>query len=141
MIPIIENTYASKGLYQELLNPLCRKYELTDTQLIILLYLEDSNPADSAAMIMHSQRLKKSVVSNSIAELKKKGLVSSSFHEGNRKTKHLQITEEARQIIDEAKKIQQDFIDILTGGLEKREVEELNSLIARVNQNMQEYKR
>ena len=102
MIPIIENTYASKGLYQELLNPLCRKYQLTDTQLVILLYLEDSNPADSAAMIMRFQRLKKSVVSNSIARLKKRGYVTSSFREGNRKTKHLQIAESARPIIEEA---------------------------------------
>ncbi len=141
MIPIIENTYASKGLYQELLNPLCRKYELTDTQLVILLYLEDSNPADSAAMIMRFQRLKKSVVSNSIAELKRRGFVSSSFHEGNRKTKHLQTTEEARPIIEEAKKIQEDFVDILTRDLDEKEVEELNRLIAKVNHNMQEYRR
>ncbi len=139
MIPIIENTYASKGLYQELLNPLCRKYQLTDTQLVILLYLEDSNPADSAAMIMRFQRLKKSVVSNSIAQLKKRGYVTSSFREGNRKTKHLQIAESARPIIEEAKMIQEDYVAILTKGLSEEECEELNLLIDKVNRNMQEY--
>ena len=41
MIPLLESAYASKGLYQELLGPLCKKYNLTDSEVIILLYLAD----------------------------------------------------------------------------------------------------
>lgn len=139
MIPIIENTYASKGLYQQMLNPLCRQYELTDTQLVILLYLEDNNPADSAAMIMRCQRLKKSVVSNSIADLKNKGLVDSSFHEGDHKTKHLIVTAKAKPILEEAKKIQEEYYKVLMQGLSLQEEEKLNSLLEKVNRNIERY--
>lgn len=141
MIPIIENTYAGKGLYQELLNPLCRKYELTDTQLIILLYLEDNNPADCASMIMRCQRLKKSVVSNSIAQLRERGLISSSFLEGNHKTKHLQVEEKAAQIVEEAKEVQDLYYSILTKNLSFEEKETLNLLLEKVNRNIEGYRK
>ena len=139
MIPLLESIYASKGLYQELLGPLCKKYDLTDSELIILLYLEDSNPADTATRIVASQRLKKSVVSVSIDDLEKRGMIESYHEQGDRRTKHLRVMDPAKPVIKEAKKIQERYYDILTDGLSPAEKGQLNEYLKKVNQNISGY--
>ena len=139
MIPLIENIYAGKGLYQELLSPLCRKYELTESELVILLYLADRNPADTATKIIHSQRLKKSVVSVSIDGLLKKGLISSFYHEDDHRTKHLTVNETAKPIIREGKKIQDQYYELMTEGLKDEEKDSLNRILRKVNRNIGRY--
>ena len=136
MLALLENVYGAKGLYQQLLGPLCKKYDLTDTELIILLYLADRNPADTATKIIRSQRLKKAVVSVSIDDLEKKGLISSYYQENNRRTKHLKVNEEAKPIIKAAHKIQDEYYETLTQGLKKEEIDLLNRLIKKVNRNI-----
>ena len=108
MFSIIDNIYASKGLYQELLGPVCKKYNLTDSEVVILLFLK-GNDGDTATDIVLRQRLKKSVVSVSLKDLLDRGLISSTYLDGNRKSAHLKVTEKAEEIILEAKKVQDDY--------------------------------
>ena len=139
MIPLLENAYAAKGLYQELLGPLCKKYDLTDTQIIILLYLADSNPADTATKIVRSQRLKKPVVSMSIDDLENRGMIESCYRDGDRRSKHLKVLDDARPIIREARKIQDRYYSLLTEGLDEEEKDQLNSCLKKVNENISGY--
>ncbi|MCR4855700.1 MAG: MarR family winged helix-turn-helix transcriptional regulator [Erysipelotrichaceae bacterium] len=139
MIPLLESIYGAKGLYQQLLGPLCRKYGLTDTEVIILLYLADKNPADTATEIIKAQRLKKAVVSVSIDDLEKRGLISSVYAKEDRRIKRLMVNEEAWTIIREARRIQDEYVALLTEGLEKDEVSELNKYLKKVNNNISRY--
>ena len=139
MIPLLESAYASKGLYQELLGPLCKKYNLTDSEVIILLYLADNNPADTATEIVRFQRLKKSVVSMSLDDLENRGMIESCYEEGNRRTKHLKVKDNAREVIKEARKIQEQYYQLLTEGLEKKEKDQLNDYLKRINRNISGY--
>ena len=139
MIPLLESAYASKGLYQELLSPLCKKYELTDTEVVILLYLADPNPADTATEIVRSQRLKKSVVSMSVDDLESKGLIRSYYEEGDRRSKHLKVMDPAKPIIREARKIQDRYYELLTEGLENEEKDQLNRYLETINRNISGY--
>ena len=139
MIPLIEHIYASKGLYQQLINPLCRKYDLTDSQVAVLLYVADPNPADTAAKIIKSQRLKKSLVSMSIDDLEKRGLLTSYYKEGDHKSKHLKVNEEARPIIEEALRIQEEYYALLTKGLSEKDKVTLNRCMSLVNMNISRY--
>ena len=139
MIPLIESVYAKKGLYQEMLGPLCKKYDLTDSEVIILLYLADRNPADTATMIIRSQRLKKSVVSMSIDDLENRGMIESYYLEGDHRTKHLKVLDSAKPIIKEAKKIQDQYYDLLTQGLKENEKDLLNTFLKKINRNISGY--
>ncbi len=139
MIPLLESAYASKGLYQEMLSPLCRKYDLTDSQVVVLLYLADPNPADTATEIVRKQRLKKSVVSMSVDDLQSKGLIESYYRDGNRRTKHLKVTDAARPIVREARKIQDRYYELLTQGLKNEEKDQLNGYLERINTNISGY--
>ena len=140
MFSIIDNIYASKGLYQELLGPVCKKYNLTDSEVVILLFLK-GNDGDTATDIVLRQRLKKSVVSVSLKDLLDRGLISSTYLDGNRKSAHLKVTEKAEEIISEAKKVQDDYYKLLTEGLSKDEKNNLSSYLKIVNNNIKSYRK
>ena len=140
MFSIIDNIYASKGLYQELLGPVCKKYNLTDSEVVILLFLA-GNDGDTATDIVLRQRLKKSVVSVSLKDLLDRGLISSAYLDGNRKSAHLKVTEKAEEIIAEAKKVQDDYYKLLTEGLSKDEKNNLSSYLKIVNNNIKSYRK
>ena len=140
MFSIIDNIYASKGLYQELLGPVCKKYNLTDSEVVILLFL-NGNDGDTATDIVLRQRLKKSVVSVSLKDLLDRGLISSTYLDGNRKSAHLKVTEKAEEIISETKKVQDDYYKLLTEGLNKDEKNNLNSYLKIVNNNIKSYRK
>ena len=139
MIAFIENIYAGKGLYQELLSPLCRKYDLTESELVILLYLADPNPADTATKIIRSQRLKKSVVSISIDDLEKRGLIESYYLNGDHRTKHLRVLEKATEIISDAEKVQDNLYELMTQGLSEKDKDEFIRISEMVNGNIERY--
>ena len=140
MFSIIDNIYASKGLYQELLGPVCKKYNLTDSEVIILLFLA-GNDGDTATDIVLRQRLKKSVVSVSLKDLLDRGLISSAYLDGNRKSAHLKVTEKAEEIVLDAKKVQDDYYKLLTEGLSKDEKNNLSSYLKIVNNNIKSYRK
>ena len=136
MIPFVETIYGAKGLYQELLSPICKKYDLTDNEIMILLYIADEKTADTAKELISSLKIKKSVVSMSIKDLEERELVHSSYSETNRKIQHLEVDEKACEIISEAKKIQEEYYDIITKGLGKTEKKIFNKLLDKVGMNI-----
>ena len=87
------------------------------------------NDGDTATDIVLRQRLKKSVVSVSLKDLLDRGLISSTYLDGNRKSAHLKVNEKAEEIILEAKKVQDDYYKLLTEGLSKDEKNNLNSYL------------
>ncbi|MBR4471349.1 MAG: MarR family transcriptional regulator [Erysipelotrichaceae bacterium] len=103
------------------------------------MYLADRNPADTATMIIRSQRLKKSVVSMSIDDLENRGMIESYYLEGDHRTKHLKVLDSAKPIIREAKKIQDQYYDLLTQGLEENEKDLLNTFLKKINRNISGY--
>ena len=140
MGPLIENVYASKGLYQSLLTPLCRKYDLTDSELIILSYFSN-NSGDTASDVVSSQRLKKSVVSGSIKDLVDKNLIEGFYLDGDRRSFHLKLTEDGKDVAREVKKIQCSFYNLITDGLSEEEKEVLKSSFKKINKNIRKYKK
>lgn len=141
MVSVIDNIYASKGLYQQLLSPVCKKYNLTDSEIVILLFLSRKQDGDTATDIVSNQRLKKSVVSESLKDLQDRGYIVGEYLEGNRRSLHLKLKKEAWTIVDEAKKIQKNYYNILTDGLNDEEKNNLKSYLKIVNKNIKKYKK
>lgn len=141
MFSIIDNIYASKGLYQELLSPICKKYDLTDSEIVILLFLASKPDGDTATDIVLRQRLKKSVVSVSLKDLQDRGLITSSYLDGNRRSLHLDITDKAKDIVLEARKVQEEYYKILTEGLSSKEKTNLRNYLEVVNDNIKRYRK
>ena len=140
MGPLIESIYASKGLYQTLLAPLCKEYSLTDSEVVILMFIY-YNDGYTATDIVFSQRLKKSVVSESLKDLMDKGLVVGNYLEGDRKSFHLSLTDDGKAIVKDTKKVQEEFYNIVTEGLSEEEKNTIKSSFKKINKNIRKYKK
>ena len=139
MLSLIENVIASKGFYQELLNPICKKYNLTESEILILLYLAKYRTKNTASQIVNNWRLKKAVVSVSIHDLLERNLLSSSYQDGNHRSIHLNVTEEGQKIISDAKKVEKQYFKTLFTGFDDMDIEVFKNYINRINENVINY--
>lgn len=136
MISFTDVFYGGKGLFQRMIQPLCKKYDLTDSQIAILLFLDDEESGDTATDIVERLRLRKSVVSMALKDLQGRDYISSMYHEGNRRSLHLKLEDKAREIVKEAKDIQSEHRGILTDGFSSRDAKMLTDLLEKMNDNI-----
>ena len=110
-------------LYENMVSPVCEKYELTYMEFTVLIY----------------RHLAKSHVSVSIRSLQERGLVLGEHREGNHRTIHLSVADKARDIIADGRVAQGKFCEIVFAGFSKEEIEALYSFTEQVNRNIKEY--
>ena len=139
MLSLIENVIAGKGFYQELLSPICKKYNLTESEILILLYLAKYPKNDTASKIVNNWKLKKAVVSVSIHDLLERKLLKSSYQDGNHRSIHLDITGEGQKIIKEARKVEKQYFDVLFDGFDDSDKQVFMSYLNRINENVINY--
>ena len=141
MLSFIENVIAGKGLYHQLLNPVCKKYNLTESEILILLHLAKLPKDNTATDIVDKQRLKKSVVSVSIKDLQKMGLLTCAYSDDNHRSIHLKLTDEAKKIVKEASKIEDEYFKIVTKGFDNQDKQMFNDYLKRISENINSYKK
>ena len=126
----IEKIYYSKC------KKIADKHDVSVTEVAILNFLHnnpDSNTAKDFALFAH---LSKSSVSEAIDSLTKKGFIVGKQDEADRRYIHLEIQESARQVVEDALIIQQEFVDIVLNDFSKDEAKLLESLLDRVAENI-----
>ena len=133
--------YGGKGLFQIMLQPLCKKYDLTDSQIAILLFLDDEETGDTATDIVERLRLRKSVVSMALKDLQSRDYISAMHHDGNRRSLHLKLKDKALSVVDEAKNIKAEHEETLIEGLSKKETEMLMNCLKKINENIRKYRK
>ncbi|MDD5953306.1 MAG: helix-turn-helix domain-containing protein [Oscillospiraceae bacterium] len=136
---LLENVFMSRELYQTILKPVCDKYQLTNTELMILLFLANNPEYDTASAIVEKRRLTKSSISMAIRTLQDRGLVVGAFHGGNRRSIHLKVCDAADTIIEDGRKAQESFSEILVDGFSEGEKEALKQYFIRVTANIDAY--
>jgi len=139
MQKFVENTFASKELYLKLLNPVCEKYGLTQTEMVILMSLTDNPGEDTATGIIKKRKLKKSVISVALRSLQEKGYVIGEHKDGNHRSIHLQICEAALPIIASGKEAQEQFVHIMLNGFSDDEKKQLKNFFDRITANIAGY--
>ena len=81
----LDNIQLSKKKYAAMLEPLCRRHDLTRNELDILLFLANNPEYDRAADIVAIRRIAKSHVSLSVSSLEKRHLLLREFLESDRR--------------------------------------------------------
>ena len=127
----------SQKAYGKQLEPVCRKWELTRSELDVLLFLHNNPKFDRAADIVSRRGMAKSHVSMSVASLTERGLLARHFSPADRRTAHLSLTEAAIPIAREARKAQQQFFDLLYQGVSEEELRLWESITQRVCRNIE----
>ena len=123
-------------LYNSLFGALLEKYQLTQLEIDILLFLANNPPFDTARDIVEKRHLAKSHVSAGVESLANRGLLDRSRQDGNRKTIHLRPTGQAAPIIEEGRAVQARYGEFLLTGFSEREREQLFRLLERVGENV-----
>ena len=99
---------AQKG-YARLLEPICKKWDLTRNELDVILFLSNNPDFDRAVDIVNHRGLAKSHVSMSVTSLESRGLLERIPDPADRRTIHLKLTEKAKEITDVACRRQKQF--------------------------------
>ena len=138
MIPVFEHIFEGQNLYERTVIPVCREYGLTYMEFTVLMFLHNNPQCDTAAQITKIRRLTKSHVSISLKGLQERGLVRGIYFPGNQKTLHLQLTDEAKPVVEAGLAAQKEFGDILVRGFSPEELVLLQKLINKLNENMKQ---
>ena len=79
-------------LYENMVSPVCEKYELTYMEFTVLMFLTNNPQYDTATQIVKYHHLAKSHVSISIRSLQERGLILGEHKGGNHRTIHLSVS-------------------------------------------------
>ena len=117
-------------LYENMVSPVCEKYELTYMEFTVLMFLINNPQYDTATQIVKYRHLAKYNVSISIL---------GEHKGGNHRTIHLSVADKARDIIADGRVVQGKFCEIVFAGFSKEEIEALHRFTEQVNRNIKEY--
>ena len=124
---------AQKG-YARLLEPICKKWDLTRNELDVILFLANNPDYDRAVDIVNHRGLAKSHVSMSVTNLERLGLVEKVPDPTDRRTIHLKLTEKAKEITECGCRVQQQFMDYLHQGVTQEQMEMMRLFAERVEE-------
>ena len=131
-----EHEGAGERLYYELLGAICRKFEITKTELDILLFLAHYPAHDTATQIVQYRHLSKSNVSVSLRELQKRGWVQAEYRDNNRKTLHLSLCPTSKRVVEAGQEAQREFFSILFDGFSEKEKADLFRSLEKLADNV-----
>ena len=126
---------AQKG-YARLLEPICKKWDLTRNELDVILFLANNPDYDRAVDIVNHRGLSKSHVSLSINNLERRGLLRRIADPADRRMVHLRLTEEAEPIMEVGCRVQKQFMDYLHQGVTQEQLELMRLFAQRVYENI-----
>lgn len=136
---ILENIFLSRELYQTILAPVCIKHEMSHAEMVTLLFLAGNPELNTATDVVKGRRLTKSAVSMAVRSLNEKGLISGEFIDGNHRSIHLNVCDEAKHIIEEGQAAQNEFFAVMLDGFSETEKENLKDCLKRVSANIKTY--
>lgn len=126
---------AQKG-YARLMDPICKKWELTRNELDVLLFLANNPEFDRAVDIVNNRGLSKSHVSLSINSLESRGLLIRTEDPNDRRTVHLMLTDASREITAQGQMAQRRFFSYLHQGVTQEQIQLMVEFAQRVSENI-----
>lgn len=126
-----------KKIYDQSLEPVCKKYQLTRMELDILLFLANNPGYDTAKDIIERRRLTKSHVSMSLKDLERRELVQKEYYPGNQKTAHLKLSSASIQMVAEGQQAQKKFFQTVFRDFNPEDVSRMEDYFERMRKNMQ----
>lgn len=126
----------TRKAYSRLLEPVCKKWDLTRSELDVLLFLYNNPGFDRAADIVARRGMTKSYVSFSVASLLNRGMLDRSFSSVDRRTAHLILTEAGKTVAGEARNVQKEFFSLLYDGITEEEFDLWDSITQKICDNI-----
>lgn len=134
----LEHVLLLKGLYDQALDPVAQRWQLTRMELDLLLFLHNNPDRATAAEAVRLRQWTKSHVSAAAHALKKRGLLSAAHPPGNRKTLRLTPLPAARPILQEGREAQRSFFQSMRRGFTPEEERALEAISGKISRNIRD---
>lgn len=135
MADILKLLYRLKKLYAQLCRETMDMYDLTRSELDILLFLYNHPEYDKAKDLVIHRSITKSHVSSGIDRLVEKGLIKSVQDVHDRRVFHLILMEDSKKIIEDGLRIRDKFNEILFSNISEEEKELFKKIIDQIYEN------
>ena len=131
-----ETMFRARKGYSRLMDPICRQWDLTRNELDVLLFLYNNPEYDRASDVAARRGMAKSHVSLSVSTLESKGLLRRRTDPEDRRTVHLELIGDARDIAAQGKQAQILFFGKIYAGLTEEEIAFWARVTEKVSQNI-----
>lgn len=125
--------------YEMLTRKVCEKYQLTQMEYDILIFLHNNPQHNTAAEIVKIRKSTKSHVSSSLKNLENRGLVERIQSADNKKHIEIVLLEKAVPIIEDGIKVQKEFAKTLLQRLSEEEKRICVEVFNKICKNADEY--
>ncbi len=132
-----EKRKAVSALYEKKTRAICDRYQLTQMEYDILMFLHNNPTYTRATDIVSIRRLTKSHVSSTLKMLEDKGYIRRFYEANDSKTAHIEVLELAEGILQEGYNAQMDFFDTVFFGFSEEERNQYRTLLDRIYENVE----
>ena len=129
---------AITGYYESLARSICDKYDLTQMEYDILMFLHGNPEFNTAADIARIRKSTKSHVSTALKSLESKGLVEKEQSASNKKHIEIFVTESAKSIIYEGIDTQKRFAHDVLKGFSDEEITAFKNIFEKICNNAED---
>ena len=125
--------------YELLAREVCERYQLTQMEYDILMFLYSNPQYNTAADIVKVRKSTKSHVSTSIKELENKGMIERIQSAHNKKHIEIVLLDKAEPVVEAGMDAQKQFAKNVLSGLTEEEMQICREIFDKICNNADEY--
>ena len=123
------------NLYDKVSLPVRDKYGLTFMEFIVIMFLANNREYKKASDIVEVLGIAKSHVSMTILSLEERGLLERTMDPCDKRSSILEL-KNTEAIVEEGRKAQNRFMEILLDGLDEKEVMDTKKSFEKIEENI-----
>ena len=123
------------NLYDKVSLPVRDKFVLTFMEFIVIMFLANNREYKKASDIVEVLGIAKSHVSMTILSLEERGLLERTMDPCDKRSSILEL-KNIEAIVEEGRKVQNRFMEILLDGLDKKEVMDTKKSFEKIEENI-----
>ena len=122
--------------YLHLFAPLLRKYQLTQAEIDVLMFLSNNPDFDTATDIVNRRGLTKSHVSIAVEHLVGRGYLNRVCDPENRKRIHLTVSSDASEIVQRGRAVQDTYMKTILHDVSEEDRQRFLRMVDQINDNI-----
>lgn len=134
----IEFAHKMSLAYSATCKTLCRELKLPQTAFDILMFLANNPDYKTASDIVEVRKIKANLVSVNVEKLVRDGYLERKAVEGDRRKVELICTKKAEPVIENWKKLQQDFVEQILSGVDEEKRKKMAEILNQMEKNLDE---
>lgn len=135
-IDFISTSTKAMKAYESFCQPLCKKFQLSQTSFDVLMFLANNPESNTARDICEIRGIRSGMASVAVDFLVKNGYLIRQADPDDRRIWRLLITEKSIEIILTGKQIQQEFGNQLTEGISEKDLKVYMEIAEKFKENI-----